>query len=248
MRRAPRSSHRALLVAAGLLLCWPWLPRAGQAGSTETVAGRVYSSDHVGLEGVVVTLEGIGSVASDSAGGFRFEHVPPGHYRVTASKEGFPEARRLIAVHAGRLNRVSIVLAGPAPRVASHLSTGVPLVRHGSALAVRARLNDRLETLLLLDTGATVCVLTGATANSLGLVAGPSSTVVRLQTAAGAIEAPLVQIERLQIGEADARGVEAVVHDIPGLSSAVGGLLGLSFLDRFKMEIDQDDGVLLLTR
>jgi predicted aspartyl protease len=52
----------------------------------------------------------------------------------------------------------------------------------------------------------------------------------------------------IQVGDAEARGVEAIIHDVPGLPSTVGAILGLSFLNRFKVEIDPVQRVMLLSR
>ena len=248
MRQRAQFRRPALALAGGLLWSVLCLGHAIVAEPSETLTGLVFSSDRELVEGAMVALEGVGSVGTDAGGRFAFRGVSPGNYRLTVSKQGFPDEKRLILVQAGRLNRVVIVLAAPAARGSTPTAVGVPIVQRGSAMFVRAKINEQVETLFLVDTGATFCVLTKATADRLGLNWGPVSTIVKLNTASGIIEAPLIQVDAIEIAGAVARSVEAVVHDVPGLPLAVGGLLGLSFLNRFKVEIDRAEGVMLLTR
>ncbi len=235
-------------LAAGLLASAVWLAYATGAESSETLTGLVFSSNEVSLEGAVVSLEGIGSVTTDAAGRFAFHGVPPGNYRLTVSKQGFPDDKRLILVQTRHLNRVRVVLRGAAPLPSTPTAISVPVIHQGSAVLVRGRVNENVETVFLVDTGATYCVLTKATADRLAVSSSPASTIVKLNTASGTIEAPLILIDLIQVGGAEVRSVEAVVHDLPGFSSAIGGLLGLSFLNHFKVEINPGERVMLLSR
>ncbi len=238
----------ALLVAAVLLASIMGAGQGISADSGETLTGVVFSSNQVSLEGAVVTLEGIGSVSTDAAGNFAFRDVPPGNYRLTASKGGFPDDKRLIQVQAGRLNKVRVFMAGPAPRPTTPTPVSVPIEVQGSVILVHARVNEQEDTLFLVDTGATYCLLTKATADRLGLASSSVSTRVKLSTASGTIEAPLISVDLIQVGGAEARNVETVIHDVPGFPRIVGGLLGLSFLNQFKFEINREEGLMLLTR
>jgi len=248
VRRRAWTRRPALILAAGLFAVTTGPGREARAESSGILAGLVMSSNEAAVEGAVVSLEGIGSVTSDAAGGFVFRDVPTGNYRLTVSKQGFPHETRLILVQAGRLNKVRIALAGAAPIPPPQAPIGVPIVRQGSAILVRGRVNDQVETLFLVDTGATLCVLTRVTAERLGLTSSPVSSVVTVHTASGSIEAPLILLDLIQVGAAEARSVEAILHDVPGFPSEVGGILGLSFLKRFTVEIDPARGVMVLSR
>jgi clan AA aspartic protease (TIGR02281 family) len=206
------------------------------------------SSNEVSLEGAIATLEGIGSLSTDAAGVFAFHDVSPGSYRLTVSTEGFPEEKRLVLLRAGRLNTIRVYVAGPARVQPPPAPVGVPIVRRGSAILVRGRINAQVETLFLVDTGATLCVLTRTTAGHLGLTSSPLAALVPVHTASGSIEAPLILVDLIQVGGAEARSVKAIVHDVPGLSPDVGGLLGLSFLNHFTVEIDPVRGMMVLSR
>ena len=73
----------------------------------------------------------------------------------------------------------------------------------------------------------------------------PDGTV-RLVTASGVIEAPLVILDEVDVGGAIARYVPAVIHDLPGMPPNVVGLLGMSFLERFQVNLDLTSGSLTL--
>ena len=115
--------------------------------------------------------------------------------------------------------------------------------RDGSAL-VPARINGESVGVFILDTGASYTSVSTAIANRLGIPTGGAS--VRLATASGIIQAPLVVVDEVDVGGAVARHVPVVVHDLPGMPSNVAGLLGISFLERFRVNLDIGSSLLLL--
>lgn len=60
-------------------------------------------------------------------------------------------------------------------------------------------------------------------------------------TANGIIEVPKLQVESITVGDAEAREVDVICHDIPELAG-IRGLLGLSFLKHFRTVIDYRQG------
>jgi predicted aspartyl protease len=71
---------------------------------------------------------------------------------------------------------------------------------------------------------------------------GPS---VELQTLAGQTTAPTVRLSSISVGAAELRNVTAVVHD-PGPD--LDGILGNSFLGRYRVTLDADRHLLHLRR
>jgi len=120
----------------------------------------------------------------------------------------------------------------------------VPLQRRGASVLLPGTVNGQPVGYFILDTGATFTSLSGLVANRLGISSRGSS--VRLTTASGVIQAPLAVLDELDIGGAVARHVPAVIHDLPNVPPSVVGLLGLSFLERFRVNLDLGSGVLLL--
>lgn len=119
----------------------------------------------------------------------------------------------------------------------------VPLQKRGRSVLLPGKVNGQPVGYFILDTGATFTSLSGLVANRLGISTSGSS--VRLATASGVIQAPLAVLDELDIGGAVARHVPAVIHDLPNMPPSVAGLLGLSFLERFRVNLDLSSGVLL---
>jgi aspartyl protease family protein len=82
---------------------------------------------------------------------------------------------------------------------------------------------------MLVDTGASLVVLTDADARSLGLRLAPADYRIRMNTANGVVAAASVHLDELTLGEITVRRVEAVVMPAGALQTS---LLGMSFLKR----------------
>ncbi len=120
----------------------------------------------------------------------------------------------------------------------------VPVQRAGNAILLPARLNGTALGALVLDTGATYLTISRAAADRLGVMGSGGN--VHLLTANGQISAPLALLDEVDIGGAMARHVPAVIHDLPNAPPAIIGLLGLSFLERFRVNLDLTAGLLIL--
>jgi clan AA aspartic protease (TIGR02281 family) len=99
------------------------------------------------------------------------------------------------------------------------------------------------EVDLILDTGARFTSLSWEILEDIGYDPAISSERVKLITANGVIEAPLVRVKKLSISNLSCKNVEVVCLDVPELAE-VDGLLGLSFLTHFRTVIDYKKGFL----
>ena len=146
-----------------------------------------------------------------------------------------------------RLDRASAaVLMSQRGRVpAQHDGAGhdIPLDGDGKHLIVEGRLNDRLSGPMLIDTGASYCVLTADTAERLGL-AGRADGSVPVVTANGRVAADLVRLDAMQIRGARLTQVDAVIMD--AVEPPLIGIIGLSFLTQFRFSVDLAQGTLRL--
>ncbi len=97
--------------------------------------------------------------------------------------------------------------------------------------------------LMALDTGATYTMIPWDIAEAIGYEPAYSKRKVTIITASGVEKAPLIVVDKISVLGKEARDVECVVHDLPE-ASRIDGLLGLSFLKRFKICIDFRNGVL----
>ncbi len=114
----------------------------------------------------------------------------------------------------------------------------------GTSILVPAIVNGQPMGYFILDTGATFTSISRVVADRLRISSGGSS--VRLATANGLIQAPLALLDEVDVGGAAARHVPAVIHDLPNAPPSVVGLLGLSFLERFRVSLDLSSGLLIL--
>jgi aspartyl protease family protein len=91
----------------------------------------------------------------------------------------------------------------------------------------RARING-VERRMLIDSGATITVLSERTARLASIARGPNLFPLMMQTGNGVVPAETGTIERLSLGGITARGLKAAI------SPAVGDLdiLGMNFLSQ----------------
>jgi len=96
---------------------------------------------------------------------------------------------------------------------------------------------------LIFDTGARFTSLSWETLKDIGYDPAATEKRVKILTANGIIEAPLVNIKKLCIGKLCVKDTEVIALTIPQLAG-VDGLLGLSFLSHFKTIIDYKKHIL----
>jgi predicted aspartyl protease len=124
----------------------------------------------------------------------------------------------------------------------------IKLKRAGEILLVPARFNGQVDTLLVLDTGASHVVISEALATRMGIVRqGPPQPALSANGVHYVRRALLDSVHLPDESGAAALKVEAKVGDLPGFPPGVGGLLGQTFLRRFRVSIDAERLVLELT-
>ncbi len=114
--------------------------------------------------------------------------------------------------------------------------------RVGEHLIVEALLNDKVRALLLVDTGASQTVISPRVAAELGLEGGAevTATLADGKQAAGR----LYIMDSVSVGASRVGKTPVVVLDAPG--PEVDGLLGMSFLRNFVVQLDLPAGKLML--
>lgn len=117
----------------------------------------------------------------------------------------------------------------------------------GNRIPVTALLNGGNNVDFMVDTGASMVTIPSNVADSLGLevIEGYHGSSQTVSTAGGAVTATQVMIDSLEVDGWVENNVRALVMDIPGQPGM--GLLGLNYLQRFKMDLNNDSGTLLLT-
>ena len=89
---------------------------------------------------------------------------------------------------------------------------------------------------MALDTGATFMVIPWNVVEVLGYDPAAIRQRIPITTASGVEMVPLLTLEKVKALEKEVAHVQAVCHDLPR-QSAVDGLLGLSFLKQFDINL-----------
>ena len=144
------------------------------------------------------------------------------------------------AVAQGAMQGLRDLLAARAATTGS--DAVVPLEASRGVWIAHVVLNGRQAGRFLVDTGASVTLVSPALARALELrPAGDQTT--QLQTVAGNTVGSTAVLASVRLGEIEARDVTVVIHD-PGLD--LDGILGNSFLGRFTITLDADRRLLHL--
>jgi clan AA aspartic protease (TIGR02281 family) len=117
-------------------------------------------------------------------------------------------------------------------------------------IIVNATLNKKTAVQLLLDTGASVIVLSYNIGKRLGIDSYAGGNIVQLQMGDGRIiNAKYILLESVNVQgvEADNVGAAVLLEDTPDMAFK-DGVLGMSFLNRFNFKIDQSKKQLILEK
>jgi len=111
----------------------------------------------------------------------------------------------------------------------------VSLLRKHQVMFVEALLNGKAKRSFVVDTGASYTVVDSETAKELGIVVDENTPFIPVSTVSDVILTPLVTLKSVQVGKAEAEEVDALIYTMP---TAKEGLLGNSFLSKFRVIID----------
>jgi len=98
----------------------------------------------------------------------------------------------------------------------------------------------------IVDTGATLLAIPPQIATKAGLMDLPFETITT-QTANGAVRVPKITIKSLTVEKIKSSQIAATILSVSPKDPDL-GLLGMSFLNQFKMTIDQDKKVIQLEK
>ena len=111
---------------------------------------------------------------------------------------------------------------------------------HNSML-VDCMINSGTKATLLIDTGASICMLSKKMGEQLKIDTSDPQYRTKIQIADGSfVPAYYTKLQSLKIQEIEAKDVEAAIllQDLPESVSFKDGLLGMSFLGRYKTHVD----------
>jgi len=111
---------------------------------------------------------------------------------------------------------------------------------------VNGVINGEISQKFILDTGASIVSIPLATANKLGIdIISGDYTPRIIATASGIFKTKEVILHSITINGKNIYNIPAIVIDLPQDRSL--GLLGMNFLSRFHMELNNDNGEIILT-
>ncbi len=143
------------------------------------------------------------------------------------------------------LNLKSKVPTSRAMTAGSKDST-IQLERMGGVWVTDVEINDLHQARLIVDTGASLTLISEDLAFNAGIQADLSRPRARIHGVSGTAEAKMGIVQKIQVGNAGRGNVRVFIYTMPN-SSGVDGLLGLSFFDGFVVQLDHAQGLLHLT-
>jgi len=111
-------------------------------------------------------------------------------------------------------------------------------------IPVEVSINNSLDHDFLVDTGASFVTVPYSTVEALGLEDKMSHHQQEVQTAGGLIQAKAVTLSSIELQGWVVSDVKALVIDLPNRPGL--GLLGLNFLNSFRLDLQAEEGILIL--
>ena len=145
------------------------------------------------------------------------------------------------------LERVRVAATEPQPSETSAPATevaGIPLLRSGNHFLVDASLGSQ-QARLLIDTGASLTMLTPETLKRRGVAAHATGRTGIFNTANGRVSAPIYRLDSLSVGDWQISNLDVGVLELD--DPQFDGLLGMNFLGHFQFFIDQNEALLRLS-
>jgi len=118
----------------------------------------------------------------------------------------------------------------------------VNLFRRHELWLTEVVLDGRSKQYFIVDTGASFTLISRQIANELGIPINDQTPFIRVTSVSDVILTPLVTLRSIQVGKAEVENVDALVYTMPTYQ----GLLGNSFLNKFKVVIDSLNGKMTL--
>lgn len=131
----------------------------------------------------------------------------------------------------------------PVPKAPEPEGVEVNLLRRHELMLAEVLLNSRVRQYFIVDTGASFTLINWQTAKDLDLIVNESTPFIPIFTASQLILTPLVTLKSMRVGNAEVENVDVLIHNLPSNSA---GLLGNSFLNKFRVTLDSINGKMTL--
>ncbi|MDD5561046.1 MAG: retropepsin-like aspartic protease [Candidatus Omnitrophica bacterium] len=127
----------------------------------------------------------------------------------------------------------------------------VSVDKQSGHVKVTTTLNNKAKANLILDTGASLVILSSKIANSLGIKddANSPSAVDLIMADGRSVRARMVTLDSVKVQDSEVKDIEAaIMPEKESASIPEDGLLGMSFLKKFNFKIDQKNDKLILEK
>ena len=131
----------------------------------------------------------------------------------------------------------------PSPTSSESKGFEVNLFRRYELWLAEVVLNERVKRHLVVDSGSSFMLISQQTAKELGVTVDESTPFIPGNTVSGMILTPLVTLKSVRVGNATVENVETVIYSMP---SGQDGLLGNSFLNKFRVVLDAINSKMVL--
>ena len=119
-------------------------------------------------------------------------------------------------------------------------------IEHGVP-QVEVAINGKHKQMMVVDSGASVVLLTAEVAQQIGLTASPNDTILKMIVANGdKVDARLTHLDSIRLAQFTAENVECVV--LPSSVKGAACLLGGTFLRHFVYKMDLASGTLQMSQ
>jgi clan AA aspartic protease (TIGR02281 family) len=125
----------------------------------------------------------------------------------------------------------------------------IEISREGNHAFVNVVLNERTNAKLLIDTGASLVILSPKIAQELNINVNSAHPQIKMSLGDGReVPAQFIKIDTVDVGRVRAKDIEAAVIYQDDAFPIFDGLLGMSFLRLFKFEINLEQNKLVLEK
>ena len=133
--------------------------------------------------------------------------------------------------------------SSPTPQTSEPEGMEVILWRRGELWMAEAVLNGRVRQNFVVDTGSSFTLISKEAAKELGLTIDENTPFIPIASVSSVILTPLMALRSVRVGKAEVENVDVLIYSMP---SGQDGLLGNSFLNRFKVVLDSVQGKMTL--
>jgi clan AA aspartic protease (TIGR02281 family) len=112
-------------------------------------------------------------------------------------------------------------------------------------LTVPCQLNDKYHRTFLVDSGAAFTVISQQLAREMRLDITQPIRKIQIASAHQVAQTPVVRLDSLQVGDKKVNNLEVLIVALP-VALRVDGLLGVNFLEKFRVTFEFDQATLVL--